>query len=85
MSPNGARLVFPRPATIPEMFDLTIPQTDESRRARLIWRSEKEAGVAFLEAETGTVVSLEAARRIKALEAERDALARRIAQLGEQA
>jgi hypothetical protein len=84
MSPNGARLIFPRPPAIPETFDLTIHQTGDSRRARIIWRTEKEAGVSFLENETGIVVSLEAARRIKALEAERDVLAKRVAQFSDQ-
>ncbi len=82
MSQNGARLIFPRPVAIPDQFELTIQQTGDSRRARIVWRVEKEAGVAFLAAETGPVISLEAARRIKALEAERDALALRVAQSG---
>ncbi len=84
MSPNGARLIFPRSPAIPETFDLTIHQTGDKRRARIIWRTEKEAGVSFLEDEIGIVVSLEATRRIKTLEAERDALARRVAQFSDQ-
>jgi hypothetical protein len=66
---------------IPDVFDLSIPQTDENRRARIIWRSEKEAGITFVDSETATIVSLDATRRIKSLEAEHDALAKRVAQL----
>lgn len=81
LSPNGARLIFPRSPTIPEFFNLAIAQTGDRRRARLIWRGEKEAGVAFIEAETAAVVSLDATRRIRTLEAERDTLAKRMAEL----
>lgn len=81
MSPNGAHLIFPRPPVIPDVFNLTIPQTGEDRRARIIWRSEKEAGIAFIESETAALISLDATRRIKSLKAEHDALAKRFAQL----
>ena len=81
MSLNGARLIFPRPAAIPDTFNVVIPQRDEIRRARIIWRNEKEAGVAFVDTETATVISLEATRRIQSLEAEHNALAKRVARL----
>ena len=81
MSLNGARLIFPRPPSMPDTFNVAIPQRNEIRRARLIWRNEKEAGIAFVDAETATVISLEATRRIQSLEAEHDALAKRVARL----
>lgn len=81
MSLNGARLIFPRPAAIPDTFNVAIPQRNEIRRARIIWRNEKEAGIEFVDAETATVISLEATRRIQSLEAQHDALAKRVARL----
>ena len=85
LSSNGAKLSFPRPAVIPEFFDLTIPQNLDHRHVRLIWCSEMEAGVSFEETEAEPVISFKAARRIKHLEAERDALARRLAELTDRA
>lgn len=78
LSPNGARLVFQRPVTIPEFFDLSIAQRGDHRHVKLIWRSESEAGVRFEMAEAETIVSAKAADRIRELEAQRDALARRL-------
>ncbi|MHB8886079.1 MAG: PilZ domain-containing protein [Methylovirgula sp.] len=85
LSQNGAKLIFDRPCTVPSEFDLTIHQQGTSRRARLIWRREMEAGVAFLELNASTVVSIEAVRQLKRLEAERDARAKRIAERDGQA
>jgi hypothetical protein len=82
MSQNGAMLVFEDSITVPNEFDLMIPQKGESRRARIVWRQENETGVAFPQP-TGAdgVVSIETARRIKNLEAERAALKARVAEL----
>src|ERR1700733_2194392 len=85
MSQNGAKLVFTHPVAIPGEFDLMIPRKGDSRRAKIIWRQEFEAGVVFLDANKGTVVSIETARRMRKLEAERDALERRVAALSEPA
>ncbi|GAC1330582.1 MAG: hypothetical protein NVSMB26_08160 [Beijerinckiaceae bacterium] len=85
MSQNGAKIVFPDTALIPSEFDIMIRQKGESRRARIIWRSEKEAGVTFLHSDRGTIVSIETARRIKRLEQDRETLANRVAQLSEPA
>lgn len=71
LSQNGAKLTFSEPAQIPAQFNLTIHKNSESRRARIIWRGEKEVGVSFLEAATATVITIKAARRIKTLEAAR--------------
>jgi PilZ domain len=83
-SEAGAKIVFTNPATIPGEFDLSIRQRN-SRRAHIVWRSETEAGVAFLPSRSSSVVSIEAALKIRKLEAERDALVRRVAQLSEPA
>jgi hypothetical protein len=83
LSQDGAKIVFSASATMPDEFDFIIHQKGDSRRARFVWRQETEAGVAFLSAVAHTVVSMETARRIKRLEAEREALGRRVAQLSE--
>jgi hypothetical protein len=83
MSENGARIVFPGGVPLPDEFDMALHGKNENRRARMIWRSQTEAGVAFLQ--QPNIVSIDAARRIRNLGAERDGLARRIAQLNEPA
>jgi hypothetical protein len=47
-SPNGARVAFTNAATVPDQFDLTIGRKERSFKARMVWRSVNEAGVAFL-------------------------------------
>lgn len=83
VSSEGAKLVFPKPVTIPSQFDLTIFQKGDSQSARIIWLAQDEAGVILRKAESAKIVSIEHARRIKTLEAERDSLVKRIAQLSE--
>jgi PilZ domain len=78
-SETGAKIVFTNPAAIPGEFDLVIWQKN-SRRARIVWRNETEAGVAFLPSQSSNVVSIEAALKMRKIEAERDALSRRVAQ-----
>lgn len=85
MSQSGAMLVFDDVALIPSEFDVTIRHKGESRRARIVWRDEKKAGIAFSPSERSTVVSFETARKIQKLERDRDVLARRVAQLSEPA
>jgi hypothetical protein len=80
---RGARLAFNDIAAIPAEFELVIPQRGDSRRVRIVWRHERKAGVVFLDQERDNVVPLDAARRIKALEAERNHLRQRIAALSE--
>jgi hypothetical protein len=83
LSQGGAKVVFSDPMTAPSEFDFTIYQKGDSRRARFVWRREREAGVLFLPSDGGSVVSLATARKIRRLRSERDALARRFAQLSE--
>lgn len=85
MSQKGAKISFSATALIPAEFDVLIAQKDESRRARIVWRKDLQAGIVFLQSETVAVVSIESTRKIKKLEAECDALARRVAQLSEPA
>lgn len=83
MSRDGAKLVFGGTVEIPAEFDIMIRKRGDSRRAQIVWRLETEAGVSFAAPEERRIVSIEAARRIRALEAEREALRQRVAQLSE--
>jgi hypothetical protein len=83
LSPEGARLAFPHPVVLPLEFDLQIRNRGESRRGRLVWRDETQAGIILSAPDLGSVVSIEAARRLRKLEADRDQLARRVAELSE--
>ncbi len=83
LSQNGAMLVFPGPVMVPAVFDIQIHNQGESRRARIIWRTETEIGISLVAQSHSAVISIEAARRIKQLEADRDALERRVAALSE--
>jgi PilZ domain len=83
MSQNGAKLVFEGSVLLPGEFEFTLPQKGESRRARVVWRSEGEAGISFLQAGGESIVSMAMARRIKRLEADRAALSARVAELTE--
>lgn len=85
MSQSGAMIVFDDVALIPSEFDVTIRRKGESRRARIVWRAEMKAGIAFLPSERSTIISFETARKIQTLERDRDVLARRVAQLSEPA
>jgi hypothetical protein len=85
MSQNGAKIVFEAAAFIPSAFDVLIPQRGESRRARIVWREDTQAGITFVESEKTAAVAIESGRKIKKLEAECNALAARVAQLSEPA
>lgn len=80
ISKAGARLAFDATVPVPDEFDLLIHHKGETHRCRIAWRNASEVGVAFLDAPAGER-SPDAERRIKALEAERSALKRRIMQL----
>ena len=77
-SPGGARLVFSGSTPIPDAFDLTIRDSGETRSVRVVWREGLQAGVAYESA--ALPFAPEAARQIRELEADRNALARRLAQ-----
>jgi hypothetical protein len=85
LSQDGARIALSDTAAIPDAFEVVIPRKAEIRRARIIWKDETEAGVLFLRSTRGNVVSIETAGRIRKLQAEREALARRAAELIERA
>jgi hypothetical protein len=81
LSNTGARLVFSGPVAVPEEFELVIPQKGQTHRCKIAWRESREFGVEFLGRDEKAPPSIEAAKRLKELEAEREKLRRRIAQL----
>ena len=44
---TGARLKFGEPITVPETFELNIPNKQETLRAHLVWHHGTEIGIAF--------------------------------------
>ena len=50
ISTYGARLIFSDAVTTPDVFDLHIPQKEQTLRIHVIWRHGKEVGVAFAQA-----------------------------------
>jgi hypothetical protein len=47
ISPYGARLIFSDAVTVPDVFELNIPQKEQTLRSHAIWRHGHEVGVAF--------------------------------------
>lgn len=47
MSEGGARIEAPSSVTVPEFFDLVIPQRGTRQRARIVWRHGTELGISF--------------------------------------
>jgi hypothetical protein len=47
LSPSGARLALTETSTLPESFDLYIPQKDRTYRATLCWRRADGIGITF--------------------------------------
>ncbi len=78
MSSSGARLVMSDATTLPEAFDLYIPQKDRTFRATLRWRREDGIGVTF--EEPGRAAPTKATE-IAATEASVTLLLRRVGEL----
>ncbi|MFC6789257.1 PilZ domain-containing protein [Methylobacterium komagatae] len=88
MSTTGARLLLSETATLPEKFDLYIPQKERTYRAQLRWRREDGIGVTFdhgaeqQPAETAPDLTMTALlRRVGELEAENAALRTTLTQM----
>jgi hypothetical protein len=93
LSPSGARLALTETSTLPESFDLYIPQKDRTYRASLCWRRADGIGITFVDEAAPAPVPAAAApppaddaaamlalvRRISELEAENAALRRLLA------
>src|SRR4029450_1334666 len=50
LSDTGAKLIVSAAVTLPECFDLLIPQKSVTRRVRIAWRRDEEIGVRFEDA-----------------------------------
>ncbi|MGX5774882.1 PilZ domain-containing protein [Methylorubrum zatmanii] len=88
LSEAGARLELSQTNSLPDVFDLHIPQKDATLRSSLRWRREDAVGVAFdaqkpVPPEPTATPSLAVLlRRIAELEAENAALRAVIATMG---
>jgi len=85
MSPSGARLSLSETTTLPDAFELYIPQKDKTYRSTLAWRRLDSIGVTFQEEATPAPVAapvddaaslVALVRRVSELEAENAALRR---------
>ncbi len=47
LSVSGARMEIPSSVTLPEYFELFIPQRNLREKSRIVWRHANEIGVAF--------------------------------------
>jgi hypothetical protein len=48
LSRDGAKIIFADAAAAPAEFDIMIRRNGESRRARIVWRQESQAGILFV-------------------------------------
>ncbi|ABE62423.1 hypothetical protein Nham_1603 [Nitrobacter hamburgensis X14] len=85
LSRNGAMLEFYGSVIPHHEVDLCILRRGESRRARLVWCEGVHAGVFIEQPDSASVSTIETARLIRKLKADRETLARRVAQLTEPA
>ncbi len=74
LSDKGARIIFSDQVTLPDVFELYIPQRDRNIRARVQWRRNDEIGIAFIAGEardpSAQPSADETAQRVAMLEAE---------------
>src|SRR4051794_13412613 len=86
LSDTGAKLIVSAAVTLPECFDLIIPQKSLTRCVRIAWRRGEEIGVRFEAGHPSESSDPDASalkRRIRELEAEVARLQSRILQLTE--
>jgi hypothetical protein len=73
LSDVGARINIAGTFSLPDTFEIVIPQRGISRRVKLVWRKDDQAGVDFVgaeEREQNSAIAADPTARIKALEAE---------------
>ena len=80
-SEDGVKVEFDNTALLPDEIDLLIAKKSRSFSAKIAWRGETEAGLAFRPAEENRPIPLDWARRLRASESERRKLQGRIARL----
>ena len=76
ISPEGARLVFSSTVSIPDAFDLYIPQKEQTLSVRVTWRHGDDVGVAQPSAMGQLAGADDLTQRLIRLEAEIAALKR---------
>ena len=81
LSADGAKLIFTETGSIPNTVDLHIPQKDQTLRAHVQWRSDREVGVAFENERERAAGTSDLAHRVEQLEADVSALKRLIKRL----
>jgi hypothetical protein len=85
LSDVGARLNITSAFSLPEIFEVAIPQRGILRRARLVWRKDDQAGINFVDGDENQPTStLDMGARIKALEAENAKLKAQVGSLTQQ-
>jgi hypothetical protein len=81
-SPRGAKIELESSAILPDSVDFEVARKGLSCLARLVWRDHNAAGLAFCEEhETGNVVTLDWARKLRASERANRRLQSRLDQL----
>jgi hypothetical protein len=78
-SPMGAKIEFTDAALLPDEIDFSILRKSLSCQARIVWRQDNEAGLAFRNPkQTSAPIPLDWAIRLRASERDRKELRRRI-------
>jgi hypothetical protein len=83
ISATGAKLVIANSISVPDEFEIQIPQKGRAFNAQVVWRTARETGVRFVPHPDDAIgeSSDEAHRRIKSLETENARLKKKIADL----
>ena len=81
-SPFGAKIEFENATLVPDEVDFEIERKGICRPARMVWRDRFAAGLVFPDmSETGDVIALDWARRLRASERTNRQLQARLDQL----
>lgn len=81
-SQGGAKIEFENSAILPDQVDFEVARRGLTCLARLVWRDHNTAGLVFCEErETGDVVTLDWARKLRASERANRRLKSRLDQL----
>ena len=82
LSETGARLQVGDSVALPDRFDVYIPKKDETRKARIRWRTDEEMGIVFENgAASAPAPSPEVTLRLSQLEAEVASLRRLVEEM----
>lgn len=81
LSETGARLQVGDSVALPDRFDVYIPKKDETRKARIRWRTDEEMGIVFEDGAASTPPAPEVMRRLSQLEGEVASLRRLVEEM----